>query len=103
MDSSWYQQGDVLVFSFGKSVPQGEVKPDGIVAEGEATGHAHRVKGQDATLIQTEDGTRYLKAPLGATITHEEHLPITLPPGDYVFRGVQEYDHFAEEARRVAD
>ncbi len=37
------------------------------------------------------------------------YLPVGLdpalfnPPGDYVVRGVREYDHFAEEARRVID
>jgi hypothetical protein len=49
------------------------------------------------------DGMLYMNAPNGTTIVHEEHDPITIPPGDYVIGTVLEYDHFAEEARKVID
>ena len=38
-----------------------------------------------------------------AVVTHEEHNAITIKKGDYEIGIVQEYDHFAEEARNVAD
>jgi hypothetical protein len=36
-------------------------------------------------------------------LTHQEHGNIVLEPGTYRVDRVREYDHFAEEARRVAD
>ena len=69
------------------------------LAEGEHTGHFHLASGEGVALY--EDGT--FEAPHGAEVTHQEHHPITLPAGDYVRSIVREFDHFAEEARNVAD
>ena len=99
-----YQQGDVLLIS---AVVPAAAKPAGhnILARGEATGHAHRLaEATDGLLYEAADGTLYLRVGgAGATITHEEHRAITVPPGDYRVGRVQEYDHFAEEARQVRD
>lgn len=70
-----------------------------ILAHGEHTGHFHEAHGGGVAFF--DDGT--LEAPNGAEVTHQEHQPITVPPGTYVRSIVQEYDHFAEEARNVAD
>lgn len=70
-----------------------------ILAHGERTGHYHEAHGEGVALY--EDGV--LEAPNGAHVTHQEHNPITLSPGSYERSIVQEYDHFAEEARNVAD
>lgn len=70
-----------------------------ILAYGEHTGHYHEAHGDGVALY--EDGV--LEAPHGAEVTHQEHAPITVPPGTYERSIVQEYDHFAEEARNVAD
>jgi hypothetical protein len=69
------------------------------LAEGEATGHFHSASGEGVALY--DDFT--LDAPHGAEVTHQEHLPVTLPPGQYTRLIVREYDHFAEEARNVVD
>ena len=37
------------------------------------------------------------------TLTHEEHDPIDVPPGKYLVRIVQEFDHIAGRTRYVAD
>ena len=95
------QQGDVLFQSLG-AVPDGAARIGDVVAEGEATGHAHRVTGAGAAVLEAE-GHRYVSAPAGATVVHEEHAPVTLPPGVWDVRKVREYDHFAEEAREVVD
>lgn len=69
------------------------------LAEGEHTGHFHLASGEGVALF--DDFT--LEAPNGADVTHQEHNPITLPPGNYTRLIVREYDHFTEEARNVAD
>ena len=71
--------------------------------EGEATGHAHVAVAEDVTLFIGDDNALYMKAPSGTTVVHEEHNPITVPPGIYRVSGVQEYDHFLEESREVVD
>ena len=51
-----YQQGDVLMREVD-SIPEGlEVKEDGILAEGEATGHAHRILGEGAKPFESPLG-----------------------------------------------
>ncbi len=75
------------------------------LAEGEVTGHFHAAEGVGVALHQdcTDPEILWLEAPEGATVTHQEHSPIVLPPGTYVRRIVREYDHITEEARAVQD
>lgn len=72
---------------------------EAILARGEVTGHFHKAEGSGVAFY--DDGT--LEAPHGATVTHQEHAPLTVPPGTYDRSIVREYDHFAEEVRSVAD
>ena len=69
-----------------------------VLAEGEATGHAHRVT---VPVYEGELGTREFAGP--TTLGHEEHGPIQLPGIEMASGRVLEYDHFAEEARQVVD
>lgn len=96
------QQGDVLIRRADIPKKAKRKKGRAIVAYGEATGHCHEVIGSGVEVYE-ENGTLYVSAPSGGTIKHEEHKPITLPPGDYQIGIVKEYDHFAEEARNVRD
>ena len=73
--------------------------PKAILAHGEHTGHFHEAIGDGVALY--EDGV--LEAPNGAEVQHQEHKPVTLPPGNYDRLIVQEFDHLAEEARQVRD
>ena len=101
------QQGDVLLESVDE-IPAGaktvEPKERGyVLAEGEETGHAHVIdKVADIEFVE-KDGMFYIKNKKPVTVTHEEHKPITIPSGIWRVRGVREYDHFSEEARRVQD
>jgi hypothetical protein len=101
------QQGDVLIkevkssidFSKAKKV---ERKQRGwVLAEGETTGHAHVID-DDIELMEI-DGTLYMKNAHDVVIEHEEHNAHTIPAGVWEIGIVQEYDHFAEEARKVRD
>jgi len=98
-----WQQGDVIGRAI-QAIPPTATKKSGraIVAYGEVTGHTHEILGEGVEVYE-EAGLLYVAVPHGGTIRHEEHHPITLHPGQYRIGIVQEYDHFAEEARRVAD
>ena len=96
-----YQQGDVLIQTVLEV--KGKKLNHLTLAEGEATGHHHTITEGDAELYEHE-GTMYLRVNSEeATITHQEHGAVTIPKGDYIVKRVREYDHFAEEARNVAD
>ena len=71
-----------------------------VLAEGEATGHAHVASGEGAALYEANNEL-LLSAPNGAVVVHEEHSPIEIVSGDYTIRRVREYDHFAEEAKKL--
>lgn len=100
-----FQQGDVIIKSIAK-LPEGAVERTGpraaTVAEGEATGHHHTFRGEELRFFD-HGGKIYVSAPKGGVIEHQEHGPITVPPGTYETYKVKEYDHFQEEARQVMD
>lgn len=75
-----------------------------VLADGEVTGHQHVVADYGVELFELENGTKKLVAENGFTVTHEEHLPLTIETaGDYTVSIVKEYDHLREEARNVID
>lgn len=95
------QQGDVLIKKI--DAVKGTEVNHLVLAEGEVTGHAHRVTEGDATLY-SDNGTLYLHVESEkAVVTHEEHHAVTIPHGDYQIGIVKEYDHFLEEVREVKD
>ena len=103
----YYQQGDVLIKAV-EEIPDGAkaAKPVNgrlVLAEGEATGHAHAIEVQEGVELMTLADALFLKVGLPVTVTHEEHKPVTIAPGTYQVGIVREYDHFAEEARDVVD
>ena len=99
-----YRHGDLLILP--------AILPDGayrirrnrrghlVLALGEATGHAHIVADKDASLYDliTPDDSEELRqrfllveAEQGATITHQEHAPLVIPPGVWEVRRQREY------------
>lgn len=107
MEKMLIQQGDVL-FKMVDALPEGLKKKKaarrGLVtfAEGEVTGHHHSCIA-DCIVLYEKDGTLYCSVGKEATVTHQEHNPVTLAPGNYEIGIVREVDHFADEIRRVAD
>lgn len=74
-----------------------------VLAYGEATGHAHAFHGDHVTQHETADGTRYVTIAVApAALLHEEHAPITVPPGLYRVRRQREWTD-TDEPRVVAD
>lgn len=97
----FYQQGDVVV----KEIK--EIKGNKInhltLAQGSKTGHHHSITKGDAEMYEEND-VLFLKInSKNATLSHQEHNPIEIKKGNYQIMIVREYDHFAEEARNVAD
>lgn len=101
----YYQQGDVIL-EIIEDIPNGLKSHNEILAEGEATGHCHRIAPIDLSNVNVfadDKGNLYCEAVKEFTIVHPEHKPVTLPAGKYKVRKVLEYDHFAEETRAVRD
>jgi len=100
----YYQHGDCLLVSVASIPKASTVTPLRILAEGETTGHAHRLLDESDVEVYEYEGTLFFHVgPRGAQITHEEHGLGVIAPGEYQVGHVQEYDHFAEEARAVRD
>ncbi len=94
------RQGDVFLERVD-GLPEGAKPVKGLVlAEGEATGHAHRVTGGRARLFDSA-GKRFLRVSGTATLAHEEHAPLALARGVYEVRRQREYS--PSEIRQVAD
>ncbi len=68
------------------------------LAEGEHTGHAHRVQ---VAVMERDDKLREFAG--ATTVTHEEHKTITLPAKEYVSGIKTEHDYFADMERQVRD
>jgi hypothetical protein len=98
-------QGDVFCCKVEKIPEMAKKEKHLILAEGEATGHFHKVSEGNAVLYTIPDSVDKFLEVLSdnATITHEEHKPITLSKGIYKVGIVQEYDYDAEEIRQVRD
>lgn len=99
----YLQQGDVIIEP--AEIPGDTIKVStNILQEGEATGHAHRLFDGDYQVFENpKTKEKHLRLVTPTALRHEEHKEIILPPGDYRIGIVREYDHFSEEARRVAD
>ena len=99
-----YRQGDVLIREIAK-VPATKpctVKAGRFVlAEGEATGHAHTICELDGTLSIDAEGRLYLKTEGGCELVHQEHAMINIAPGKYEVIRQREYS--PEAIRNVAD
>lgn len=101
------RQGDVLLVRMDESEMSEEyteVEPDGrgrlILAEGEATGHAHAVPAIAAALYVAQ-AAMLLRVREATRLEHEEHAWIDLDPG--LYRVVRQREYHPTELRRVAD
>src|ERR1051326_1031563 len=100
------RQGDVLIIEHDAGIPAEclalDRDRDGIVvADGEATGHRHRIASRDTTLYEHPSGERFLRVRTSTAMLHEEHDPIPVPPGTY--RVVRQREYHPTQFRPVAD
>ena len=83
------RQGDVIITP-ARSI-EGAKLPHLTLAEGEVTGHSHRISEGQAELYE-RGGTLYLKVlSPEATLLHEEHAAIQIPQGDWMVKIQREY------------
>lgn len=87
-----WRHGDVLIAQI-QSIPPGATSlPHCILAEGELTGHSHRVEGSGVAELFKVGDERYLRVLVeSASVIHQEHRTITLPRGIYRVWGQREY------------
>lgn len=99
---SQFRHGDVLVEQVAK-IPGDAVRRNHLtLAEGELTGHSHRVAEIGAAVLYETGLDRYLHVTgERATLIHEEHGPITLTTGFY--RVWQQREYSPREVRTVRD
>jgi hypothetical protein len=99
------QQGDVLIYQLDEDVEKKATESlnHKTLAEGEATGHHHSIVSGVAKLFMINSILHAKVESDEAVLRHQEHDEIKLPKGNFRIGIVQEYDHFEEEARRVAD
>src|SRR5688572_2959826 len=88
-----WRQGDVMIAEVDMFPAELERCSHLVLAEGELTGHRHRVQEQDGVELWMEkNGLLYLKVIAEtATIVHDEHNPITLKQGLYRVWKQREY------------
>ena len=102
------QQGDVLLKRV-VALPAGcktiKDKRGVVLAEGEHTGHYHSIADGGVELLEAPDRTRYVvnRGDKPATLTHQEHKPVTVDPGVWRVGIVREKDWFTEMVRAVQD
>ena len=97
-----WRHGDVFIQSC-EEVPDGANRlPHLILAKGELTGHAHRIREREGNELFELDDSLYLRVTgEQATVTHEEHAPISLDRG--VYRVWIQREYSPEAIRRVVD
>lgn len=100
------RQGDVMLFKVS-ALPKGAiaVKTDGdvILAYGEVTGHAHRIKQTEKPSARIFDfgAERYLEVLERVALSHEEHSAIFLDAG--VYRQAFQFEEKRAEIQSVKD
>ena len=104
-------QGDIL-FLRVNGIPDAarSVAPVGnrfVLAEGEATGHAHTVPARGVALMEVpnEGGVTYLTVEelTGVEVSHQEHASVKLDPGTWKVIRQREYTDDDENWSLVAD
>lgn len=103
MTQRQYRHGDVYLKEVAqvpdRATPEAR-HGDVILAQGEVTGHAHRINSPRAQVMVAEQ-RRYLVADAPVVLDHEEHGPITIPSG--IFEVVIQREYIPQGVRNVAD
>ena len=98
-----YRQGDVLLVRVHRILTAAKIVSEKVLvlAEGEVTGHAHRIVNDDAVMLTTAEGATFVRLAKRAQLVHEEHARIDIAPGTY--RVVRQREYEPAGIRRVSD
>ena len=101
-----HRHGDVGIMPVTPPARKGRVRLNHLVlADGEVTGHSHRVVSLDGSPADAElyeqDGKLYLRTSKPSAVIHQEHARIELPKG--TFEIIQQREWSPEGERRVVD
>ena len=101
----FYRHGDVLLKRIESLPNRGLTKVNTkILAEGEVTGHHHRLLSQTAQVFRDDASQqKYLLLEEPAQLVHEEHKPITIEEGTYLVIQEREFDPLTGITRIVAE
>lgn len=98
-----YRHGDVLIYKLDQELNNvnDKVIKQLILAEGEVTGHAHRLTG-DVEIIQNKpiNGEMIFQVNDSAVLSHEEHDKIVLSQGVYLKVNQVEYNPFTDLVKK---
>lgn len=98
-----YRHGDLCIKSI-KALPKGLKKLNhNILAEGEVTGHTHKLISGNYNLYENEKGTKYFTAKNFVKINHQEHGIKEIADDYYIVEREREFDPFEEIIRKTQD
>ena len=104
----FYRHGDLLIKQI-KKIPE-SVTPlsTNIIAEGEVTGHNHKLYGSHQVYGTHSENPRiieptYFQAKEDISLKHQEHATLKISKGNYVIIHEREYDPFKDIEQEVID
>jgi hypothetical protein len=87
-----YRHGDLLVQAVEALPPNARKLHHLVLAQGELTGHSHRIAERDAAILfESAEGLFLSVTADKATMVHQEHGPIELARGFYQIWRQREY------------
>jgi hypothetical protein len=97
-----YRHGDILVAAVSEIPSDARKLQHLVLAEGELTGHSHRIADADDAVLYKAGGEMFLRViARAATLIHQEHGPIELPQGNY--RVWRQREYAPQEIRTIRD
>ena len=97
-----FRHGDLLIreiTEFPKKLKR--ISQNGVLAEGEVTGHLHRLEGKHE--IYDGMSEKFFEAFEENKLTHDEHKMLKIPKGKYIVLNEREYNPWDEDIQEVYD
>ena len=97
-----FRHGDLLIreiTEFPKKLKR--IPQNGVLAEGEVTGHLHRLEGKHE--IYDGMSEKFFEAFEENKLTHDEHKMLKIPKGKYIVLNEREYNPWDEDIQEVYD
>ena len=102
-----YRHGDLLIRQV-KKIPCAIRLDTNIIAEGEVTGHNHKLYGSHQVYGTSPKNPRvieptYFQAKEDISLKHQEHATLKISKGNYVIIHEREYEPFKDIEQEVID